>query len=101
MSLDDQGRYAEGNVGTKRQQRKTRTTARQSCWAADSALVRSEPEQAPSMQLVTELTNEGDLQRHESSRGSQLPKSAFARQDCEQSRQRRSVSMKWVRASWT
>ena len=61
-----------------------RTTARQSCCAADSALVRSEPWQASTMQLVTELTKDWLLQRQLSSRGSQSPKLALARQLFEQ-----------------
>ena len=61
-----------------------RTTERQRACAAPSALVRSEPEHAPSMQVVTELTKLELLQRQPSSRGSQLPKSALVRHDSEQ-----------------
>lgn len=59
-------------------------TARQSCCAAASALVRSEPVHAPVMQLVTEEMKPESWQRQESSRGSQLPKLALVRQVSEQ-----------------
>ena len=52
-------------------------------------MVRSDPEQAPSMQVVTELTKEELLHRQPSSEGSQLPKSAFSRQLVEQSTRKR------------
>lgn len=59
-------------------------TAAQSCCAAPSALVRSEPVHAPVMQLVTEETKPESWQRQASSRGSQLPKLAFVRHAWEQ-----------------
>ena len=66
--------------GFERWGRKGRTTARQSCWAADSAAVRSLPVQAPSMQVVTELMKLWLWQRQLSSVALQEPKSALSRQ---------------------
>lgn len=96
MQSPGEGRTGEtrrqGGKEDNREDRNGRTTARQSCCAAASALVRSEPEHAPTMQLVTELMKPESWQRQESSRGSQLPKLAFVKQDVEQPVARGTIS---------
>ena len=86
MRWKDREKEARSRQGTRGDNRRNRrTTARQSCCAAASALVRSEPEHALVMQLVTEEMKPESWQRQESSRGSQLPKLALVRHDSEQS----------------
>jgi hypothetical protein len=61
------------------------TAAAQRAWAAETAFVRSEPLQAPTMQLVTLLTKVWLLQRQTLSVAEQPPRSAFVMQVVAQS----------------